>query len=200
MSEVSTITVNRTELGNALTFAQLGLSRRPVVPVLCGMLVTISSGTLELAAFDYEIAARAIVGGQASGPGSILANGGELAAAVKSLPKGKRVTAELTITSDTLTIECDGTESVVSSLPRDEYPTLPAMPELAGYLDGEMFARSVKRVSACAGTDDTLPYCYASRSPATMVRLSSPQPTATVSVLTACTGRDPTGLTRPYRP
>ena len=92
------------------------------MPVLCGMLVTISSGTFELAAFDYEIAARAKVGGQASGPGSILANGGELAAAVKSLPKGKRVTAELTITGDTLTIECDGTESVVSSLPRDEYP------------------------------------------------------------------------------
>ena len=40
MSEVSTITVNRTELGNALTFAQLGLSKRPAVPVLAGMLVT----------------------------------------------------------------------------------------------------------------------------------------------------------------
>ena len=31
------------------------------------------------------------------------------------------------------------------------------MPELAGYVDAEMFARSVQRVSACAGRDDTLP-------------------------------------------
>ena len=160
MSEVSTITVNRTELGNALTFAQLGLSKRPVAPVLAGMLVTMSSGTLELAAFDYETSARAKVSGQASGPASILVNGAELAAAVKSLPKGKKVTAELTITDDTLVIECDGTESVIAGMGEEatkEYPTLPAMPELSGYLDGQLFARTVQRVTACAGTDDTLP-------------------------------------------
>ena len=93
MSEGSTITVNRTELGNALAFAQMGLSKRPALPVLGGMLVTMSCGTLELAAFDYETSARAKVSGEVSGPGSILVNGAELAAAVKSLPKGKRVTA-----------------------------------------------------------------------------------------------------------
>ena len=154
------ITVNRTELGNALTFAQLGLSRRPVVPVLGGMLVTVSCGTLELAAFDYEIAARAKVSGQASGPGSILVNGAELAAAVKSLPKGKRVTARITIAGDSLLIECDGTESVIAGMGDEatkEYPQLPYMPELSGYADGEMFARSVSRVAECAGRDDTLP-------------------------------------------
>ena len=78
------------------------------------MLVSISCGTLELAAFDYDTSARAKVSGQASGPASILANGGELAAAVKSLPKGKKVTAQITVTDDTLVIECDGTESVIA--------------------------------------------------------------------------------------
>ena len=157
---ISRITVNRTELGNALAFAQMGQAKRPVVPVLAGIMVTVSSGTLELAAFDYETSARAKVSGEASGPGSILANGGELAAAVKSLPKGKRVQAEISITDEALVITCDGTESVVSGMGEkaaSEYPGLPSMPDLSGYLDAEIFARSVRRVTACAGTDDTLP-------------------------------------------
>jgi len=124
------------------------------------MLVTISCGTLELAAFDCEITARAKVSGQASGPGSILVTGSDLAATVKSLPKGKTVTAELTISDDTLVITCDGTESVVAGMGEEatkEYPQLPAMPSLSGYADAEAFARSVARVARCAGTDGTLP-------------------------------------------
>lgn len=160
MSEGSRITVNRMELGNALAFAQLGLSRRPVVPVLGGMRVTISCGTLELAAFDYEITARAKVSGQATAPGGILVTGAELAAAVKSLPKGRKVTARLTITDDALVIECDGITATVAGMGAEataEYPQLPAMPEVSGYADADAFARSVARVTACAGTDDTLP-------------------------------------------
>ena len=167
MSEVSTITVNRTELGNALTFAQLGLSKRPVAPVLAGMLVTVSSGTLELAAFDYDTSARAKVSGQASGPASILVNGADLAVAVKSLPRGKKIMADLSIVPGTtpageattlLVIECEGLQASVSSLPMDEYPQLPKMPELSGYVDAETFARTVARVSVChAPTVDYLP-------------------------------------------
>ena len=105
MTETSTITVNRGELGNALAFASLGLSRRPAVPVLAGMRVTISCGTLELSAFDYETAARAKVSGEASGPGEILITGAELIAAVKTLPRGKAVTAQVTIADDALIVE-----------------------------------------------------------------------------------------------
>jgi DNA polymerase-3 subunit beta len=158
------ITVNRNELASALAFAQSGLSKRPVVPVLGGMRVSISSGTLELAAFDYEITARAKVNGpwlrgrrQESGDASILVTGAELAAVVKSLPKGPKVSAVLDISDDGLMVECEGAISLLSSLPADEYPQLPAMPELAGYVDGETFARSVPRVAVCASRDDTLP-------------------------------------------
>ena len=59
-----------------------------------------------------------------------------------------------------MVITCDGTESVVSGMGEkaaSEYPGLPSMPDLSGYLDAETFARSVRRVTACAGTDETLP-------------------------------------------
>jgi DNA polymerase III subunit beta len=159
MSQTS-ITVNRAELGNALAFASLGLSRRPAVPVLAGMRVSITCGTLELSAFDYEIAARAKVSGEASGPGSILITGAELSAAVKSLPRGKAVTAQVTIGDDALIIECEGIVSTLGGFDAQataEYPALPDMPELAGYVDAATFADSAGRVVPCAGTDDTLP-------------------------------------------
>ena len=159
MSQAS-ITVNRAELGNALAFASLGLSRRPGVPVLAGMRVTISCGTLELSAFDYETAARAKVSGQASGPGEILITGAELSAAVKSLPRGKAVTAQVTIADDALIVECEGIVSTLAAFDAEasaEYPQLPAMPELAGVTDAATFADSVLRVVPCASTDDTLP-------------------------------------------
>lgn len=158
---MGSITVNRTELGKALDFAQLGLSKRPV---LAGMLVTVSAGSIELAAFDYETAAIAKVNGpwlrgrrQEGGNGRVLVTGAELAAVVKSLPKGKNVTAELSVYDDGLIVVCDGIEATLSSLPLDEYPALPPLPAESGVISAEAFARSVARVAACAGTDDTLP-------------------------------------------
>lgn len=154
---MASITVSRKELGDALAFASLGMSKRPVHPVLAGMRVTVSAGTIELAAFDYEHAASVTVAGDGDGAAQVLANGGELAAAVKTLPRGKNVTASLTVTAECVTIACDGITASASLLPLDEYPALPPLPALSGVIDGEAFARSVTRVAACAGTDDTLP-------------------------------------------
>jgi len=157
MSEGSRITVNRAELGKALDFASLGLGHRHALPVMRSILVTVSAGTLELAATDFEVTAKAEVAGQADGSARVLAEGRELAAVIKSLPKGKNVTAELSVYDDGLIVMCDGTEAVLSSLPIEEYPQLPALPEQTGLVDAEAFARSVMRVAACASTDDTLP-------------------------------------------
>jgi DNA polymerase-3 subunit beta len=172
------IRVNRNELASALAFAQLGLSKRPVVPVLGGMRVTISAGTLELGAFDYEVTARAKVSGDASGPGSALVSGSELAAVIKSLPKGRKVSADILVGDDGMVVACDGTESLISSLGAEaeqEYPQFPAMPELSGYVDGALFAASVARVVACAGRDDTLPVltCVKFGSEAGMLELAA---------------------------
>lgn len=154
---MASITVSRKDLGDALAFASLGMSKRPVHPVLGGMRVTVSAGSLELAAFDYETTAAVTVPGTGEGSAQVLADGAQLAAAVKSLPKGKNVTASLTVTAECVTIACDGITASASLLPLGEYPALPAMPELSGVMDGAAFARSVTRVAACAGTDDTLP-------------------------------------------
>ena len=154
---MGTITVNRNELAKTLAFAQLGLSRYHVTPILGGTLVTITPGGLELAAFDYETSAQATVAGEADGAGRVLVDGKELAAVVKSLPKGVKTTAEITAEDDGLIVVCGEVEAVLSSLPLEEYPALPELPAEAGLVNAAAFVRSVVRVAACAGTDDTLP-------------------------------------------
>jgi DNA polymerase III subunit beta len=43
------------------------------------------------------------------------------------------------------------------TLPLDEYPTLPSMPEVAGTIGSDAFAAAVTSVAVAAGRDDTLP-------------------------------------------
>jgi DNA polymerase-3 subunit beta len=156
------IQVNRKELSDAITFASLALPRHPVVPVLAALRVDVLAGTVTFSAFDYEVSARVNVTGQGDGPATgTLVDGKELAAAVKSLPKGKAgTTAELEVTGEGVTVRADGIEAFTAALPAEahtEYPKLPDLPAEAGVVDAVAFARSVARVAAGAGRDDTLP-------------------------------------------
>jgi DNA polymerase III sliding clamp (beta) subunit (PCNA family) len=67
-----------------------------------------------------------------------------------------RKAAEQPVTG-TLTLECDGARFTVGSLPAEDYPALPAVPDLSGTATGPGFARSVARTALAAGADDTLP-------------------------------------------
>jgi DNA polymerase-3 subunit beta len=156
------ITVNRTDLHSAVTWAKRGIARRPLVPVLAAMRVTIGAGRLTLEAFDYDVATRAHAFGDdlPGEPVTVLVCGAQLADAVKAMPAGK--TTRVTITSAD-----DGGLTVASGpvschVPpqlgdHDEYPALPEMPAAAGIIAGDEFRAAIARVTAAAGTDDTLP-------------------------------------------
>jgi DNA polymerase III subunit beta len=150
-------TISRNDLASALTFASLGLPKRPVLPVLTGMLVTVNAAGVELATFDYETAARAVVPCETAGEATTLVSGTDLTAAVRTLPKGKAVTADLAVGDHGMVLLCEGIETTLAPLPRDEYPVLPSLPELAGVADAVAFADAVRRVVPFAGRDDRYP-------------------------------------------
>jgi DNA polymerase III subunit beta len=152
------ITVSRGDLAAAVAHAGRALPKRAALPVLTGMRAEVTGSRLTLAAFDYEKAARASVDGSAAAPGAILADGPQLAAAVKALPRGKSAAVTLEAGTSALTLACEGARSTVPLLAHPEdHPGLPDLPPAAGTVAGEAFARSVSRVAAAASADDTLP-------------------------------------------
>lgn len=157
MTGTISFTAGRRELVQALTFAATGLPRRPVVPVLAGMRLEVTAGTVTLAGFDYDMTATTSVAATGTVAGVILPRGRELLQAVKSLPGGKGAEVTATAGESGLTLTSGGVTATVELLPMDDYPQLPAMPEAAGVMDAQAFAAAVKRVAEAAGSDDTLP-------------------------------------------
>lgn len=157
MTDHVKFTADKRELVSGLAWAVKGIGTRPVVPVLAGMRLEVSAGTVTLAGFDYDMAARSHVAAEGTSAGVVLVIGHQLLTAVKSLPGGKGATVTAEVTGSRLTMSAGNVTATAEILPMDDYPQLPAMPDAAGVITSAEFAAAVKRVAAAAGTDDTLP-------------------------------------------
>jgi DNA polymerase III subunit beta len=146
--------VERDVLGQAVSWTARALPTRPVVPVLAGLLLEAETDELRLSCFDYEVSARAAVRAEVGEPGTALVPGGLLAEIVRNLPSAD---VEVTTTTDTVVLTCGSAEFTLVSLPLAEYPALPAVPDVAGSLDGGLLATAAAQVVPAASRDDTLP-------------------------------------------
>lgn len=151
------INVSRAELGTTSTWVSNGLPKRPVLPVLHGIRVTVAEGKLTLAMFDFEQARRGWLNGEDAEDGQILVDGAKLKKVITGLPKGTRVRVQVSADADTLTITAGDITWTLPAVNDAEYPALPPLPAQVGIADGAAFARSVQRVAVAASTDDTLP-------------------------------------------
>lgn len=147
-------TVERDTLTDAVSWAARSLSPRPPVPVLSGLLISAADGLISIASFDYETSAQLEVEADIETEGTILVSGRLLNDIVKSLPAAP-VTVETEGSKVVLT--CRSSRFALATMPVEEYPSLPAMPEVSGTIDGDTFAHAVNQVTVAASKDDTLP-------------------------------------------
>ena len=54
-------------------------------------------------------------------------------------------------------VTCGAPRFTLLTMPVEDYPTLPTMPERRGTIDGDVFTQAVAQVTVAAGRDDTLP-------------------------------------------
>ncbi|MCL2464168.1 MAG: DNA polymerase III subunit beta [Micrococcales bacterium] len=147
--------VERDVLADAVTWTARILPTRPPVPVLAGVRIEAdATGTIELCSFDYEVSTRSQIPADVIEAGTVLVSGRLLAEISRSLPD-KPVDVELDGTK--LTVVCGTSRFTLLTMPIDEYPSLPAMPPVAGLIDGEELTHAVAQVSVAASRDDTLP-------------------------------------------
>ncbi|NNG38428.1 DNA polymerase III subunit beta [Flexivirga sp. ID2601S] len=148
------LVVDRDVLAEAVTWAVRGLSNRPPVPVLAGVLLDANDEGLTLSAFDYEVSAKVTVDAQVDEPGQVLVLGRLLAEISRSLPN-----KPVTVNADGHKVEvtCGSSRFSLQQMPTADYPTLPTAPEPTGSIAGDVFTQAVSQVAIAADKSDTLP-------------------------------------------
>lgn len=146
--------VERDVLAEAVTWAVRGLSPRPPVPVLAGVLLEADEDGLTLSAFDYEVSARITVPAEVETPGTVLVVGKLLGEISRSLPARP---VDIATEGNKVTVTCGSSRFSLQQMPTDDYPTLPSSPEPTGTVDGTVFTQAVSQVSIAADRGDTLP-------------------------------------------
>jgi DNA polymerase-3 subunit beta len=149
--------VDRDVLADAVAWAARSLPVRPSVPVLAGLLIETSTddaGGLVLSTFDYETSARATIPADVSDEGRALVSGRLLADICRSLPNKP---VEMTIDGAKVSLTCGSARFSLQTMPVDEYPTLPEMPQATGTVRSDVFAAAVSQAVVAAGRDDMLP-------------------------------------------
>jgi DNA polymerase III subunit beta len=146
--------VERDALADAVAWTAKSLPSRPSVPVLAGVLLRVHDGRLQVSGFDYEVSSQVTVEVQADADGAALVSGRLLAEITKALP-AKPV--DVAAVGTHVEITCGSARFTLPTMPVEDYPTLPEMPEMAGTVDAKTFADAVAQVAIAAGRDDTLP-------------------------------------------
>src|SRR5450759_2145276 len=141
--------MDREALADAVAWTARSLPSRPTVPVLAGLLLTVDGDTLTVSGFDYEVSARAEMAIDAGDPGAALVSGRLLAEITRSLPAQP---VQFATEGTRVVLTCGTTRFALPTLPVDDYPTLPGMPEPAGSLESDVFAAAVAQVALAAAT------------------------------------------------
>ncbi len=146
--------LERDVLADAVAWTARTLPNRPTVPVLAGLRIDAAEGSVAFSSFDYEVSGRSEVPAEVADPGTALVSGRLLADIARALPNRP---VDLTSDGTKVVITCGSARFTLLTLPIEEYPALPEMPEASGTVDAEVFAEAVSQVAVAAGRDDMLP-------------------------------------------
>ncbi len=150
--------VERDVLADAAAWVARSLPTRPPVPVLGGVLIQAGgepgAETLTVSGFDYETSAHVELDATVGDPGRVLVSGRLLADITRALPSRP---VDLVVDGSRATINCGNSRFTLPTMPVEDYPELPAMPQQAGTVAAGELAAAVSQVAVAAGRDDTLP-------------------------------------------
>ncbi|MFI7527776.1 DNA polymerase III subunit beta [Nocardia salmonicida] len=146
--------VAREDFAESVAWVARSLPSRPPVPVLGGVLLVADENGLTVSGFDYEVSAQMRVAAEVAGPGQVLVSGRLLADITKSL-SNKPV--DVSVDGTRVLIACGSAKFSLPTMPVEDYPQLPEVPQQTGEVTVDVFAEAVGQVAVAAGRDDTLP-------------------------------------------
>jgi DNA polymerase-3 subunit beta len=146
---------DRDALSEALQTVQRGVSSRPGIPALTGVLLDAAEGgTLTLTTTDLEVSARLAVDVSVSEPGTVLVPARLLADTVKSLSDAP---VDLEADRSQARIRCAAYEGTLRLLPAEDFPGLQEPGGVRIEVDAGVFAESVAQIGRAASRDEARP-------------------------------------------
>lgn len=147
--------VERDVLTNAVTWVARTLPARPPVPVLAGLRIEADeSGKVVFSSFDYSTSAQCEIAAEVEIPGLILVSGRLLSDICRALPPKP---VDLEVEGSKVTIRCGSACFNILTMPIDDYPQLPKIPNLIGYIDAQTLAVAASQAIMSASQQDTIP-------------------------------------------
>jgi DNA polymerase-3 subunit beta len=146
--------VNRDVFSEAVSFAVKLLPQRTTLPILSGILLRAEGSTVTLSSFDYEVSAQTSITADVTEDGTVLVSGRLLAEIASRLPNAP---VEFSTDDRKIAVRCGSARFTLSSMPVEEYPSLPVVDGDAGVLPGDAFSDAVGQVSVAASRDDVTP-------------------------------------------
>jgi DNA polymerase-3 subunit beta len=152
-------TATHRDLSTALKTVALGVSSRPVVPILGGVLAETRDGALTLRGFDFETAVSVRVDCDAASDGLSVLHLGELKNVLAASVAGEKaaVAAATPVSLDGGLLSTPDMAVPLDVLPPEEYPAFPPAAPAVATVDGADWFRQLDRVLPAAGSDDTRP-------------------------------------------
>lgn len=144
----------RDDFADAVAWVARNLPTRPTVPVLAGVLLTGTDDGLTISGFDYEVSAEVRVPAEIASPGTVLVSGRLLSDITRALP-AKPV--DVSVDGTRVSLTCGSARFSLPTMAVEDYPSLPALPDVTGIVSSELFAEAIGQVAVAAGRDDTLP-------------------------------------------
>jgi DNA polymerase III subunit beta len=149
------IRVDRDVFADAVAWTARSIPTRPgTLPQLSGVLVTTDTDGLTLSGFDYETSARVTLPADVADEGQVLVSGRLLADISRAFPNRP---IDISLEGAKLALNCGSSRFSLQTMPVEDYPALPDMPEVAGSLEADAFAAAVGQAVTAAGRDDMLP-------------------------------------------
>lgn len=146
---------DRDALSEALQTVQRGVSSRPGIPALTGVLLeAVDGGTLTLTTTDLEVSARLAVDVAVSEPGVALVPARLLADTVKSLSNAP---VDFEADRSQARIRCAAYEGSLRLLPAEDFPGLQEPGGTRVVADAGAFAEAVGQIARAASRDEARP-------------------------------------------
>lgn len=146
-------TVDSNVLVESVNWVSRSLSSRPIMTALLGIVIDVSN-EVTLSASDLETAAKSSFNADIKEKGKVLVPGRLLAEIARSLPNKPVAFA---LDNNRVLVTAGTAKFTLPTLPINEYPNLPTMPENSGFIASDVFATAINQVAIAAGKDDSLP-------------------------------------------